>query len=342
MEAPARWIFNIYILMCRTLENRIFTIKSDTEFETLALDIFRFQAENNPVYGKFLSELECKTELVQSLDDIPFMPVSLFKSHKIKSGNFDAETVFLSSGTGMLQRSSHHIKSLELYKRSLLDGFQMFYGDVRDITIYALLPSYLENGDSSLVYMADQLIKLNKIGKGGFYLNEYAKLLSSLRDSIAAGENVMLLGVTYAMLDITEKVGGDDYSSLILVETGGMKGKRREMIRDEVHGLLKSAFGTPVVHSEYGMTELLSQAWSQGNGIFRTPPWMKVVIRDPLDPGSRLLKGHSGGINIIDLANIYSCSFIETSDLGVLNPDGSFEVTGRFDNSDLRGCNLLV
>lgn len=324
------------------LENRVFTINSDKAFSSLALDIFKYQSVSNCVYSKFLSELGCKIDDIKSIDQIPFLPISLFKNCEVRTGVFEAETIFKSSGTSYGNRSNHYVKSLKLYQKSLINGFTRFYGDAGDLSIYALLPSYLENGDSSLVYMADKLINMNSRAKGGFFLNEYKRLFNSIRESLAAGEKVMLIGVTYALLDFADLYGGNDFSDLIVVETGGMKGRRREMLRDEVHGILKEAFGLKIIHSEYGMTELLSQAWSTGDGLFGCPPWMSIVIRDPHDPAGMIREGHSGGINVIDLANIYSCSFIETSDLGVANPDGSFEVIGRFDNSDLRGCNLLV
>ena len=328
--------------MSADLINRIFQTGDTSDFETLALEVFKYQAENNIIYRKFLAGLGCDPSAIVDIGEIPFLPVSLFKSCEVKSGVFEAETIFKSSGTGLSQRSHHYVNSLNLYRRSFLKGFESFYGNPADITIYALLPSYIENGDSSLVYMSDHLIKENKNARGGFFLHEHEALLAAIKNSLAGNERVMLLGVTYALLDFAGLLEGEDLSELIVVETGGMKGRRREMLRDEVHTVLKSAFKLECIHSEYGMTELMSQAWSKGEGIFYTPDWMRILIRDPLDPSSRFPAGRSGGINIIDLANIYSCSFIETSDLGLIHEDGSFEISGRFDNSDLRGCNLLV
>jgi len=328
--------------MSANIVDRIFHSGNDFAFEPLALEVFRYQASSNIVYGKFLEELGCGIPDVGGIEEIPFLPISLFKSSEVKSGVFEAELVFKSSGTGLGRRSSHYVKSLDLYRRSFLKGFGSFYGSPADFTIYALLPSYIENGDSSLVYMSDHMIRQNNHGRGGFFLNEYSSLLSAIKTSLDNKEKVMLIGVTWALLEFAGLAEGEDLSELIVVETGGMKGRRREMLRDEVHAVLKSAMCLKSVHSEYGMTELMSQAWSYGNGVFDTPDWMKVLIRDPLDPACILNPGRSGGINIIDLANIHSCSFIETSDLGLLHENGSFEISGRFDNSDLRGCNLLV
>lgn len=321
--------------------DNIFKINSEQEFESLALESFRYQSEHNRIYNTFLNELGCLDESVNYLSDIPFLPISLFKTQKVVSGSFNHEIVFKSSGTSSLNRSSHYIKSKGLYSESFLKCFKLFYNHPSSFTIYALLPSYIENGDSSLVFMADNLIKQNTEGRGGFFLHDFDSLEYSLKESLKRGDRVILLGVTYALLDFASK-SKIDLSEAIVIETGGMKGQGKEMLREEVHHILKSAFSLNSVHSEYGMTELLSQAWSNGDGMFRCPPWMKILVRDPSEPGRLVESGRTGGINIIDLANIHSCCFIETSDLGCVYEDGSFEIKGRFDSSDIRGCNLLV
>ncbi len=322
-------------------ENKIFSISSEQEFSSLALDIFRYQSGNNPVYREYLQALGVVPSDILSVEAIPFLPIDLFKKRKLITGDFIPEAIFRSSGTAGMERSLHHIIKLSLYEDSFIKGFSLFYGDPSEITIYALLPSYLEREDSSLVYMADRLIQANSRRQGGFFLDNYDKLLSSIEQSQANGEKVMLLGVSFALLDLAERLS-PDLSGIIVMETGGMKGRRKEIVRQELHSILCRQMNIDRVHSEYGMTELLSQAWSQGEGVFRTPPWMRIIIRDPLDPFSIAARGKTGGINIIDLANIYSCSFIETADLGVLDDDGLFEVRGRFDLSDIRGCNLLI
>ena len=318
-----------------------FKISSEQEFASLALDIFRYQSLNNIVYRDYLKALGIEPGDIDSVDKIPFLPISLFKSRKPVSGNFIPEAVFRSSGTGGIDHSLHHIRKLSIYEKSFTEGFSLFYGDPSLLTIYALLPSYLERNDSSLVYMADRLIKKNSMGRGGFFLDNYKDLIKNIEQSLLRGDKVLLLGVSFALLDLAENIG-PDLSGVIVMETGGMKGRRKEIVRQELHSVLTERFNIDSVHSEYGMTELLSQAWSMGDGIFKTPPWMRIIIRDPLDPMSLVGKGRTGGINIIDLANIYSCSFIETADLGVLGEDGLFEVSGRFDSSDIRGCNLLI
>ena len=327
--------------MKRNIEREIFNIHSESDFNDLAIEIFRYQAESNIVYKKFLEESGVNIPDIKSVSDIPFLPVSLFKREKIVSGEFEPELIFKSSGTTVGDRSLHLIKSLDLYEKSFTEGFRYFYGDPSSIAIFALLPSYLETGNSSLVYMTNRLISFNGEKRGGFFLDDHDNLISQLDDNLSAGKKVMLLGVTYALLDLASSVNRD-LEGLIVVETGGMKGRRKEMVREEVHSIIKKAFNIESVHSEYGMTELLSQAWSDGEGIFRAPPWMKILIRDASIPGCIIGSGMNGGINIIDLANIHSCSFIETADLGMSFDDGSFSVRGRFDSSDIRGCNLLV
>ncbi len=318
---------------------------SREDFVELVLKVFEFQAVNNPVYADYLRFLRVDFRDVNSIDKIPFLPIEFFKTHRIITRYYDLPDDrflrFRSSGTTGMTRSTHYIYIPELYEKAFLSAFEMFYGSVKDYVILALLPSYLERGDSSLVYMVNRLIDLSASDDSGFYLYNhedlYQKLLL-LRDS---GKKTVLFGVSFALLDFAEKYTLD-FPDLIVIETGGMKGRKKEMVRDELHGILKEAFGVPAIHSEYGMTELLSQAYSHGEGRFFSPPWMQVIIRDMNDPFEFLPSGRSGGINIIDLANVYSCAFIETKDIGRVNKDGSFEVLGRFDNSDLRGCNLMI
>lgn len=323
------------------LLNEVFSISGGKEFEAAALKVFRYQAENNPLYSLWIKELGLDAGRVDRLGAIPFLPVSLFRDRKVITGGRRAEKVFISSGSTSAKRSRHYIAGLPVYERSLSSCFNIFYGDPARYVIMALLPSYLEQGSSSLVYMAERLIRLSGSRHSGFFMYDYGRLEESIRRMKGGDRQILLLGVSYALLDFA---GHSDVSMKghIVMETGGMKGRRREMTREELHELLKQGFGTDSIHSEYGMTEMLSQAYSGGGGIYHCPPWMKVIIRDPHDPFSFLPHGKTGAVNIIDLANIYSCSFIETSDLGLTYRDGSFSVSGRFDNSDIRGCNLLV
>ncbi|MCX6310869.1 MAG: acyl transferase [Bacteroidetes bacterium] len=322
------------------LQEQIFSV-SESNFESLALEIFRFQFEQNPVYATFAKGIGKIPEHVKRVEDIPFLPVELFKTHKIYSAEKEPEIVFTSSGTTGAITSKHEVADLALYRKSFRSGFRKFYGEPGNWVILALLPSYLEREGSSLVYMADRLIRESENAYSGFYLDNYKVLSDKLRKLNGDGKKVLLLGVTYALLDLAEKFP-QQIPNTIIMETGGMKGKRKEMIREEVHTILKKSFGVNEIHSEYGMTELLSQAYSKGNGIFYCPPWMKIKIREMNDPLSFAANGKTGGVNIIDLANLYSCSFISTSDLGKSYPDGSFEILGRFDESDVRGCNLMV
>lgn len=323
------------------LKDRIFKIKDDKDFNDLAIKIFHFQFENNPVYRNFVRNLSILPANITHYAQIPFLPVELFKSHKIVSGDFSPQICFSSSGTTGMAKSNHLIKDINLYKESFSKGFSYFFGDPEDYVILALLPSYLERDGSSLVFMVESLIEQSRKAESGFYLDE----LNSLHDLLVRlkdeSKKVILFGVSFALLDLAAQFP-IDFPDLIIVETGGMKGRRKELVREELHDILKSAFTIDKVYSEYGMTELLSQAYSKGDGLFETLPWMKVLIRDMNDPFTMLPKGKTGGIDIIDLANIYSCSFIATQDLGKKNEGGSFEVLGRFDNSDVRGCNLLV
>ena len=306
-----------------------------------ALHLFHLQAAGNPVYREYLELLGCDPAGVTSVDRIPFLPVNFFKSHRVVTGPGREVRVFESSGTTGAQTSKHYLLSESDYTESYLSGFRQFFGEPSDWCILSLLPSYLERQNSSLVFMMDHLIRLSRHPLSGFYLNNLDELANNLSDLEKSGQKTMLLGVTYALLDLAEQFPMPLKKTLI-VETGGMKGRREEITREELHDILKRAFGVGSVGSEYGMTELLSQAWSKENGIFHTPPQMQILIRDPYNPFRRLPAGKTGGIDIIDLANRHSCAFIQTQDLGQLNPDGTFEVLGRFDNSEIRGCNLLA
>ena len=321
--------------------NHVFREQSPEVFNANCLELFRFQYKNNTVYNQFVNLLHKNPEEIVHFSQIPFLPLNFFKTHKGISGRFSPEGIFSSSGTGVSGTSRHFVKNESLYHQSFLSGFKHFFGDIRQYTLLALLPSYLEREGSSLVLMAETLIKQSNQPKSGFYLHEYQQLADTLTLLKNQKKPTILLGVTYALLDMAEQFPCS-FPDLIVMETGGMKGKRREMIREELHNQLMQGFGVDRVFSEYGMTELLSQAYSKGHGRFYTPPWMKILIRDTNDPLSWLRINQNGGINVIDLANRYSCAFIETQDLGKLDFDGSFEVLGRFDNSDVRGCNLLV
>lgn len=319
----------------------IFDITTASEFESMALEVFQFQYQYNAMYKAFCSHLGKHPEVVKRLEDIPFLPIEFFKFKKVISGSPDYEVVFSSSGTTGGTTSKHYVTSLDLYQQSYLKGFRQFYGDIKGYCVLALLPSYLEREGSSLIYMVNDLISKSSHADSGFYLDELSSLHTKLQQLDSVGQKTLLIGVSFALLDFVEKYP-IKLQNTIIMETGGMKGRRKEMIRTELHDILRKGFGVENIHSEYGMTELLSQAYSQGNGIFQTPPWMKILIRDTEDPLSLQKTGRAGGLNVIDLANIYSCSFIATQDLAKCNVDGSFEILGRFDNSDIRGCNLMV
>jgi hypothetical protein len=319
----------------------LFTISSQKQFEKIALKVFRFQYENNIVYREFCELLNVEKGSVKSLHEIPFLPIQFFKSHDVLSSTEPIQETFTSSGTTGMITSKHLITDVTLYEDSYRNAFSEFYGSIEDYTILALLPSYLDRTGSSLIYMVKDLIELSNNQDSGFYLNNYDELISKLIELDSSGQNVLLIGVTYALLDLIEQQNFQ-LKNTIIMETGGMKGKRKEIIREELHELLCNGFGVSSIHSEYGMTELLSQAYSLGDGIFECPNWMTVLIRDTEDALSYVEIGKTGGINVIDLANINSCSFIATQDLGKKYPNNSFEVLGRFDNSDIRGCNLMV
>ena len=321
--------------------DRLQGIKNEDDFETLALEVFQYQFQNNEIYSEFVKSLNISPEKIKSIYEIPFLPVEIFKTRKVLTGNENYQRIFTSSGTTGDQASKHYVKDISLYEINFSKIFSLFYNSPSDYTILALLPSYLEREGSSLIYMTDKLIKATQSPGSGFYLDEYKKLFSILEQLKKEKRKTILFGVTYALLDFifSFKI---NFPGLIIMETGGMKGKRKEMVREEVHELLCAGFGVEVVHSEYGMTELLSQAYSCGNGIFKSPAWMRILVRDPYDPIKPAALKTSGGINIIDLANIDSCAFVSTQDLGRVYPDHSFEVIGRFDFSDVRGCNLMI
>lgn len=319
----------------------IFTISSHKQFEKIALKVFRFQYENNKVYRGFCDFLNTDVQKVKSLDKIPFLPIQFFKSHDVVSVRDEVQETFTSSGTTGMITSKHLVTDASLYEQSYRLAFSEFYGNIEDYAVLALLPSYLERSGSSLIYMVKDLIELSNNEDSGFYLNNYDELIAKLTELDKAGQNVILIGVTYALLDLVEKQKFN-LKNTIIMETGGMKGKRKEMIREELHQILCEGFGVQNIHSEYGMTELLSQAYSLGNGIFECPSWMQILIRDTEDALTYVDYGKTGGVNVIDLANINSCSFIATQDLGKKYPNNSFEILGRFDNSDIRGCNLMV
>ena len=319
----------------------IFNTLNSTDFEKLVLEVFQFQAQHNAVYKQFIKLLKVNPLAVDSVRKIPFLPIEFFKSHKILSSTTKIEETFLSSGTTGQAQSKHFVTDISVYEESFTKGFEYFYGSIEEYTVLALLPSYLERNGSSLIYMANDFIEKSNNPKSGFYLNNLEELRKNLQELDKNNQKVLLIGVSFALLDLVETYKFN-LKNTIIMETGGMKGRRKELIREELHQILKEGFGVSEIHSEYGMTELLSQGYSKGNGIFGCPPWMKVLTRDPEDALTILPEGKSGGINVIDLANINSCSFIATQDLGKTYANGTFEVLGRFDNSDIRGCNLLV
>lgn len=322
-------------------KQQVFSIKEEQQFNDIALQIFRHQAENCAIYSEFISGLKIDPLNVHQVSQIPFLPIEFFKSHTVLNTANPVQITFTSSGTTGVITSSHHIADVSWYIESFRTAFGLFYGDIEDYTVLALLPSYLEREGSSLIYMADDLIKQSKNPESGFFLYNHDELYHQLKKQQEAQKPTLLIGVTFALLDFIENYTLN-FPQLIVMETGGMKGRRKEMIREELHEQLCKGFGVDAIHSEYGMTELLSQAYSKGLGIFNCPPWMKIITRDTNDPMSIIYDGKAGGINVIDLANVNSCSFIATQDLGKIYADNSFEVLGRFDNSDIRGCNLLI
>jgi len=320
---------------------RIFSISSEEEFKEVSLEVFNFQYSNNPVYRRFCDLLKIIPKQVNEISKIPFLPIQFFKSHEILSSKNTIEKTFTSSGTTGIETSKHYVTDLSLYEASFTNAFLHFYGDIKNYVVLALLPSYLEREGSSLIYMANYLIEKSGHPKSGFYLNNLTELKNTLIALNNAEKKVLLIGVSFALLDLVD-LYQFKLKNTVVMETGGMKGRRKEMIREELHQILRKGFGVDKIHSEYGMTELLSQAYSKGSGIFEYPKWMKILIRDPEDALAYLSPGKTGGINVIDLANLYSCAFIATQDLGKKHPDGTIEIMGRFDSSDIRGCNLLI
>lgn len=308
-------------------------------FDETALRIFQFQATDNAVYKNYIEALKINPKKIKSVNKIPFLPIQFFKLDKIITSQ-QPQIIFESSGTTGTERSKHYVADLKLYEKSFLKCFDLSYGNIEKYCLLALMPNGL-NTNSSLVFMTSELIRRTKNSFSGFYMDEFEKLVNRIQQLQNQNQKFILFGLTYALMDFAEKYSFHIRNGIIM-ETGGMKGRRQEMVREELHKILRDAFGVPEIHSEYGMTELLSQAYSKGKGIFNCPPWMKVSIRDVNDPRTLIANGQTGGINIVDLANIYSCSFIATQDLGKKYDDESFEVLGRFDESDLRGCNLMI
>ena len=314
----------------------IFSCSSDKEFECLALELFRHQATHCAPYAEYLRLLGVEPNSIERIEDIPMLPIELFKSHDIYCGEGEPQIIFTSSATTGMTQSRHLVEDLKVYERAFTEGFRTFYGEPSGWSIYALLPSYLERQGSSLVYMAERLIA--ECGSGGFYLDNYEQLLSDMESD---PKPKILLGVTYALLDLAERYAPKLHNTIVM-ETGGMKGRRKELPKGELHKILCNAFGVEKIESEYGMAELMSQCYSAGDGVFRAPKWVRILIRDVNNPFARLKEGRRGAIDIIDLANISSCAFIATQDMGIRYADGSFRIEGRMQASDIRGCNLLV
>lgn len=333
--------FCLIIFAIMILPNSIFSINNKAQFEDLALEIFKFQFENNPVYRSFCDLLYKHPSDISRIEAIPFLPIQFFKNREVMINNQEIQQTFTSSGTTGSQTSKHYVSDLSLYQSSFRKAFSHFYGNIKDFTILALLPSYLERQGSSLIYMVNDMIDETERTESGFYLNNLEELRNRLIQLDSSGKKVLLIGVSFALLDLVEMFSFQ-LKNTIIMETGGMKGRRKELVRVELHEILKKGFGVSEIHSEYGMTELLSQAYSEGNGIFECPPWMRILTRETEDALSIKNNNSTGAINVIDLANLNSCAFIATQDLGKVYSDGSFEIIGRFDNSDIRGCNLMV
>lgn len=324
------------------LTETIFTIRNEKDFEQIALKVFQHQYIHCEVYQRFCNLLGVTKTAVKNTKEIPFLPIEFFKKEKILSSAAPPQEIFTSSGTTGSIISKHYVTDLAIYETSFLKGFQHFYGAIAEYTVLALLPSYLERNGSSLVYMTEKLINLSNQADSGFYLDETEKLVTTLGRLMKQQKKVLLIGVSFALLALVENYNIQLQGDVVIMETGGMKGRRKEMIREKLHAHLKKGFGVSKIHSEYGMTELLSQAYSTGDGVFNCPAWMNIAIRDPEDALTYVDTGKTGGVNVIDLANIHSCSFIATQDLGRIYSNGSFEILGRFDHSDIRGCNLMM
>jgi phenylacetate-coenzyme A ligase PaaK-like adenylate-forming protein len=323
------------------MQNKIFKIQNEHQFTEVALAVFKHQFKYNKIYRSFCDLLYIHPSNISSVEEIPFLPIQFFKSRQVLSSLSEVQEIFTSSGTTGNTTSKHFVTDIELYKQSYLKGFAHFYGDIENYTVLALLPNYLEREGSSLVFMVDDLIRKSKNIESGFYLKNIQELAKKLLELDKSGQKTLLIGVSFALLDLIE-MQQFHLKNTIIMETGGMKGRRKELVREELHTILKKGFGVSKIHSEYGMTELLSQGYSKGNGVFETPPWMKILTRDTEDALTINSLGKNGGINVIDLANYNSCSFIATQDLGKVHVNKTFEIIGRFDNSDIRGCNLMV
>jgi phenylacetate-coenzyme A ligase PaaK-like adenylate-forming protein len=323
------------------MQEKIFNIQTQEEFTAVALEVFKHQFKNNRVYRSFCDLLYVHPSDITKIEEIPFLPNQFFKTREVLSSKEKITEIFTSSGTTGSITSKHFVTDINFYKDSYLKGFAHFYGNIEDYVVLALLPNYLERKGSSLVFMVDDLITKSKNSESGFYLNNLDELAKKLINLDKKGQKILLIGVSFALLDLVDKYQFN-LKNTIIMETGGMKGRRKELIRSELHELLKNGFKVDKIHSEYGMTELLSQAYSKGNGVFETPNWMQILTRDTEDALTILDKEKTGGINIIDLANYNSCSFIATQDLGKVHKNETFEIIGRFDNSDIRGCNLMV
>lgn len=333
------------MLLIKDIQNKVFELSfasNDRDFNSVSLDVFNYQYQHNEIYRAYVSSLKVNPNIVKHYSQIPFLPIEFFKTKEVVCEKINELAIcFSSSGTTGQITSKHYVNDISIYETSFNSGFELVYGNPSNYCILALLPNYLERTGSSLVYMFDKLIKNSNHPKSGFYLNNLTDLKKNINELKESNQKTLLLGVTYALLDLAE-MDIELSDNFIVMETGGMKGRRKEILKEELHNLLKRSFKVNSIHSEYGMTELLSQAYSQKDGVFQCSPWMKVLIRDINDPFTYLKEGKSGGVNVIDLANINSCSFIETKDLGKINQDSHFEILGRFDNSDLRGCNLMV
>ncbi|MEN8745987.1 MAG: acyl transferase [Polaribacter sp.] len=323
------------------MQKDIFNIQNEAGFTEVALAVFKHQFQTNRVYRSFCDLINVHPSDVQKVSDIPFLPIQFFKSRKVLASREEVQEIFTSSGTTGSRTSKHFVTDIKLYKESYRKGFHHFYGNIEAYTVLALLPNYLERKGSSLVYMVEDFIARSKHVESGFYLDNVEELSKMLIKLDKSGQKTLLIGVSFALLDLIEKQQFN-LKNTIVMETGGMKGRRKELVREELHAILQEGFGVNEIHSEYGMTELLSQGYSQGKGIFKTPPWMRVLTRDTEDALSIQSPGKNGGMNVIDLANYNSCSFIATQDLGKVHKDGTFEIIGRFDSSDIRGCNLMV
>ena len=315
-------------------------IISPIQFKQHALELFKYQYENNTVYRSYCDLTNNASSEVTEVHEIPFLPIQFFKSHTVSCVSKTPEKIFLSSKTSGQTASRHFVNDLNIYHKSFEKGFYEFYGSIKDYALLALLPSYLERENSSLVYMANQLIHQSKHPLSGFYLDEWDHLINTLQTLEKEGQKTILLGVTFALLTLIEKKKLN-LNNTIIMETGGMKGMRKELVREALYSSFKKGFGVKNIHSEYGMTELMSQAYSKENGLYNCPPWMKVLIRSTDDPFEIIQEEKTGALNIIDLANVESCAFIATQDLGKTHKDGSFEILGRFDTAEIRGCNLI-